>query len=234
MSKWNISHSVNNGQQQPIPRVTHSNKAESRLIAILLRALVSMFNTNSLYTAQLAQPNLTTAPFLLHLLSSPSLKTNMPIPPSHADIPPFPPPSTFSILPDIYLLIARLSIYQQAQQTASQAQSQTQAQSDSQTQPQTQPPQAPQPAQNLGPPLDIIELPAQVYPIKQRIAKARAAVAALPDVDRSVEEQEHEIHELQRTVALLKARLGKLGAIAAGAHNEADPKPDVVMDGVEE
>jgi hypothetical protein len=160
----------------------------------------------------------------------------MPSTDPHADIPPFPPPSTFSILPDIYLLIARLTIYQQAQQTATQAQSQTQPQSDSrtQTQTQTQPPQAPHPAQNLGPPLDIKELPAQVYPIKQRIAKARAAVAALPDVDRSVAEQEHEIHELQRTLALLKARLGKLGAIAAAGHGEAEAKPDVVMEGVEE
>ncbi|KAI1610011.1 hypothetical protein EDD36DRAFT_498803 [Exophiala viscosa] len=147
--------------------------------------------------------------------------------PSHPDIPPFPEPSTFSILPDIYLLIARLTIYQQAQQQKSQSDSETQTI-------QTQPP----PAQNLGPPLDIKELPAQVYKIKQRIAKARAAVSALPDVDRSENEQETEVQELQRTIKLLKQRLGKLGAIAAGGNSEeqadTEAKEDVDMEGAEE
>ncbi|KIX00702.1 uncharacterized protein Z518_09767 [Rhinocladiella mackenziei CBS 650.93] len=159
-------------------------------------------------------------------------------PPSHPDVPPFPSPSTFSILPDIYLLIARLNILQTGggQQTSqnppSSSQSQSQPQTQAQTQPTSQPSAAststtPTPHLHTGPPLDLKDLPAQVYPIKQRLAKARAAVSALPDVERSVEEQEAEIRELERTVALLKRRLGKLGEIATGKQEEGD----VVMGG---
>lgn len=214
---------------------------------------------------------------------------------SHPDIPPFPSPSTFSILPDIYLLIARLNILQtqhhhQQQQPGSQ---QTQAQSQSQSQqlshptpsttlaggptsssnnnntqaaPSTQstthihhnhhlsgttPPAAtatptttnavtPRHIQTSGPPIDAKELPAHVYPIKQKLVKARAAVLTLPDLDRSVEEQEVEMRQLQREVALLKARLAKLGGIAgrsAAAAPVAAPKgsnsvADTAMQGV--
>ena len=152
--------------------------------------------------------------------------------PSHPDVPPFPSPSTFSSLPDIYLLIARLNILQQAttQTASSQAGSSSQTQQQSQTQTSaTQQQQQQQPPQHLetgGPALEIKDLPSQVYGIKQRIAKAKAAVQVLPDVERSVEEQEREIRELQRTVGLLRGRLGKLAGIAAEGG-------DVVMKGVE-
>ncbi len=149
---------------------------------------------------------------------------------SHPDVPPFPSPSTFSILPDIYLLIARLNILQQAttQTGPSQAESssQTQQQSQTQTSSTQQQQQPPQHLQTGGPALELKDLPSQVYGIKQHIAKARAAVQVLPDVERSVEEQEREIRELRRTVGLLRGRLGKLAGIAAEGG-------DVVMKGVE-
>lgn len=201
------------------------------------------------------------------------------IPTTHPDIPPFPSPSTFSILPDVYLLIARLNILQSqqapsSQQTQAQTQTQTQSQSQPQTQTQSQPlssststgavgasqsqsqpgqttPRTPSATSNLtggastqqlppppvpstqttttsaalttrhiqtsGPTIDAKELPAHIYPIKQKLAKARAAVSTLPDLDRTVDEQEAEIRRLLRDVALLKARLAKLGGIAGGS-----------------
>ncbi|KAG9780455.1 hypothetical protein KCU88_g3769, partial [Aureobasidium melanogenum] len=159
---------------------------------------------------------------------------------SHPDIPPFPSPSTFSILPDIYLLIARLNILHQnppststSDPTQSQTQTQAQSQSQSQTQlsatsnvvgAQTQTQQESSSNQTAPPhhlltdtPLDLKDLPAQIYPIKQKLVKARAAVTALPDIERTVEEQEEEIRDLERTVGLLKKRLGLLAAVAATA-----------------
>ncbi|KEF62675.1 uncharacterized protein A1O9_00648 [Exophiala aquamarina CBS 119918] len=188
------------------------------------------------------------------------------IPTTHPDIPPFPSPSTFSILPDVYLLIARLNILQSQQAPGSQqTQSQTQTQSQSQVQThqpssssttvigasQSQPrqttfsatsnltggthtqqlPPPPLPStqtatntapltsrhiQTTGPAIDAKELPAHIYPIKQKLVKARSAVSTLPDLDRTVDEQEAEIRLLLRDVALLKARLAKLGGIACG------------------
>ncbi|OAP65488.1 hypothetical protein AYL99_01460 [Fonsecaea erecta] len=197
---------------------------------------------------------------------------------AHPDIPPFPSPSTFSILPDIWLLLARLNILhhppQQLQQQQQQQQQQqtTQAQTNGHHQtPQQQQTQHPPPSSSHGHPtsqtapsstpsqqsqtlptqphshshsqqsqsqpplpsagsatgpaatapifhgaplLDLKDLPAQIYPLKQRLAKARAAVTGLPDVARTVEEQEAEIHRLERMVKGLRGRLGLLGEMA--------------------
>ncbi|KAK5061086.1 hypothetical protein LTR84_007628 [Exophiala bonariae] len=181
--------------------------------------------------------------------------------PSHPDIPPFPSPSTFSILPDIYLLIARLNILQNpgqpnSHQTHTQAPTHTQSQSQFQSQQLLSTPtpalsqatptgtlaggsntQAAPPStqstttrhiQTSGPPIDVKELPAHVYPIKQKLVKARAAVSALPDLDRSVEEQEIEIRQLEREVALLNGRLAKLGGIAGRSANAAAEDTDML------
>ncbi|OQV01035.1 hypothetical protein CLAIMM_06452 [Cladophialophora immunda] len=176
---------------------------------------------------------------------------------AHPDVPPFPSPATFSILPDIWLLLARLNILHQQlppqtpaqtnghhQQPPSSASSQQQqGHPPSQTLPsttasqqsQTLPPPPPPPAGNASAPapapapapafpgaplLDLKDLPAQIYPLKQRLAKARAAVTALPDVDRTVAEQEAEICRLERVVSGLKGRLSLLGEIAAKVGGE--------------
>jgi hypothetical protein len=65
-------------------------------------------------------------------------------------------------------------------------------------------------------------LPGQIYPLKQKLARARAAVEELPDVERTVEEQEVEIQRLEAMVKALRTRLGGLGEIAR-------EKPDAEM-----
>lgn len=74
-----------------------------------------------------------------------------------------------------------------------------------------------------------------MYPIKQKLVKARAAVSALPDLERTVDEQEVEIRQLLQEVALLKARLAKLGGIASTSAASAGPalSGDAAMQGVE-
>jgi len=148
-------------------------------------------------------------------------------PTTHPDIPPFPSPATFAILPDIYLLIARLSILQVQPNTAAEPVTAAAASS------------APSSHYLVtGPPLEPKDLPSYVYPIKQKIAKARAAVQALPDVERSVRDQEREIALLERRVESLTGRLAKLGAIAGESEVKAEPggtrtEQDVVMQGVD-
>ena len=53
-----------------------------------------------------------------------------------------------------------------------------------------------------------------MYPFKQKLAKARASVSALPDVDRTVKEQQVEIRRLEAMIRALRARLELLGEIA--------------------
>ncbi|OAG38793.1 hypothetical protein AYO21_06988 [Fonsecaea monophora] len=200
-------------------------------------------------------------------------------PTAHPDIPPFPSPSTFSFLPDIWLLLVRLDLLNPERQhlrplTEAQTQAQTnghqqsttnqtqqplsvslsisssqQGQQASQNPPSTTPSQQsqalpPPPLPGAGaaatapttttttgaaatttlfygaPLLDLKDLPAQVYPLKQRLAKARAAVTALPDMDRTVAEQEDEIRRLERMIKGLKGRLARLGEVAAEAGSE--------------
>jgi hypothetical protein len=59
--------------------------------------------------------------------------------------------------------------------------------------------------------LDIQELAAAAGPIKIRIQKARAAVKELPDMDRSIAEQEEEIAELKNRIAKMRDMLKGLG-----------------------
>jgi hypothetical protein len=177
--------------------------------------------------------------YLLPLDKMPVAAASSASPASQPDVlAPFPSASTFAILPDIYLLIARLNILQQQQQPKSQTTSQPSQTQQSQTQ-SAGPSQAAaasssssQPPAHLqtGPALDIKDLPAQVYKIKQRLEKARAAVSALPDIQRSLEEQEREIQDLERHVGLLKGRLHKLGRIATATKQT---EVDSVMEGVE-
>jgi hypothetical protein len=125
-----------------------------------------------------------------------------------ADIPPFPPPSLFSILPEIYLLISRIELLQQNAGAAL--------------------PTTPGGNSSVAP-MTLQELPAAIQPIKTQILKAKAAVQSLPDVDRTVEEQEVEIKRLEVKIAGLKKRLALLGSRAA----QGSRAEDVAMTGVE-
>jgi hypothetical protein len=151
----------------------------------------------------------------------------MPSPQTHPDVPPLPPPSTFSILPDIYILLARLNLLHQSQLNGHSQPSQTQASSTQHLPSQTQSSattgsQIPPSILNGATLLELKDLPGQIYPLKQKLARARAAVEELPDVERTVEEQEVEIQRLEAMVKALRTRLGGLGEIAR-------EKPDAEM-----
>ncbi|KAA8646052.1 hypothetical protein EYZ11_001942 [Aspergillus tanneri] len=68
---------------------------------------------------------------------------------------------------------------------------------------------------NAHPSLDIKGLPTEVSSIKIRIQKAQAVVEGLPDVQRSVDEQEEEIEELEDRITRLKSVIADFGKRAA-------------------
>ena len=118
-----------------------------------------------------------------------------PRPNTRPEIPPFPSPQTFDILPEIYALIARLQLPSSNLNDPSAAQS----------------------TDSLTPK----DLPAAAVPIKLKIQKARSAVQALPDVSRTVEEQEREIKALEGRNESLRLKVEKLAELARRAR-EAD------------
>ena len=77
------------------------------------------------------------------------------------------------------------------------------------------------------------DLPQEIIPIKQKIAKAKAAVAALPDMNRTIAQQEVEIKALERKIAMYKKRIAGLGRRATEPVSEAKDAADVVMEGIE-
>lgn len=78
-------------------------------------------------------------------------------------------------------------------------------------------------------PLETRELPAQTYVIKKGITHAKEIVRGLPDINRTIEQQEAEMKELRLSVAGLRQRLGELGQIARN-----DNVQDTVMRGIAE
>jgi hypothetical protein len=138
-------------------------------------------------------------------LKMPSLE---PLPETSANIPPFPPPSLFSILPEIYLLISRIELLQQNAGAAL--------------------PTTPGENSSVAP-ITLQELPAAIQPIKTQILKAKAAVQSLPDVELTVEEQGVEIKALEVKIAGLRRRLALLGSRAG----QGIKGQDVAMTGVE-
>lgn len=80
-----------------------------------------------------------------------------------------------------------------------------------------QPPAAtPTPAQlSADGPLEIQHVATAANDVRLKIQKARRAVLALPDVDRTCEDQEEEIEDLEARIARLKASLRQLGRPAA-------------------
>ncbi|KAL5000205.1 RNA polymerase II transcription mediator complex subunit 9-domain-containing protein [Aspergillus recurvatus] len=72
---------------------------------------------------------------------------------------------------------------------------------------------------DLLPPLDVKNLPTEVSSIKIRIQKAQAVVEGLPDVDRSVAEQEKEIRDLKDKISRLKSVISDFGRRADNARS---------------
>lgn len=77
------------------------------------------------------------------------------------------------------------------------------------------------------PPLDVKNLPTETHSVKIRIQKARAVVEGLPDVQRSVEEQQHEISELEDRVARLRSVISHFGT-RAGQDPADEPRVTAV------
>ncbi|KAF2177871.1 hypothetical protein K469DRAFT_601609 [Zopfia rhizophila CBS 207.26] len=110
-------------------------------------------------------------------------------PPTPTTAPALPSPSTFDILPDLHKLLSRLI--------------------NTSTQP---PAPTPTPSQPSGDgPLEIQHLATAATELKLKIQKARRAVMALPDIDRTCEDQHEEIEDLEARIARLKRVLRGLG-----------------------
>lgn len=132
-----------------------------------------------------------------------------------ADLTPFPEPSTFAILPEIYLLLSRIALLQQQSSNGTSGSPANEA-------------QVANPL-NLAP-LDVKDLTAAIYPIRQKIQKAKEAVTGMVDVNRSIEEQEAEIKALEAKAQALRGRLALLGGIAGEGLKK---NQEEVMEGVE-
>jgi hypothetical protein len=134
------------------------------------------------------------------------------VPSTHPDIPTFPSAAVFTFLPEIFSLLSRVQKSQQARQQANGVSTSPLAAA-----PTTSPALTTTTSNEASQPLELKDLPAAIYPLKQKIQKAREAVSVgMVDVDRSIDEQEREIRELEARCTLLKSRLGELGVRAAG------------------
>ncbi|KAJ6020658.1 hypothetical protein N7540_006162 [Penicillium herquei] len=143
---------------------------------------------------------------------------------------PFPSPQTFEIIPPLHGTLLRLLSHQGASNGVSGAgeasgapgasseghQQDQQASSNGTNGGSTSQAVAGVPLDpNAHPPLDVKDLPTETSSVKIRIQKARAVVEGLPDIDRSVEEQEEEIAGLQDQVSRLEFVISDLKRLAA-------------------
>ncbi len=95
-----------------------------------------------------------------------------------------PPPTAFDILPDLHSLLKRLL--------------------------DTAP--TPAPSQSAADsPLEIQHVATAATDIRLKAQRAQRAVMALPEIDRTCEDQEEEIEDLEARIARLKASLRELG-----------------------
>lgn len=112
--------------------------------------------------------------------------------------PALPYPATFDVLPDLHKLLSRL-INTSAQPPA----------------------HTPTPNEPSGDgPLEIQHLATAATALKLKISKARRAVMALPDMDRTCEDQQEEIEYLEARIARQKAALQGLGQPEAEADGD--------------
>ncbi|KAJ5523074.1 hypothetical protein N7513_012618 [Penicillium frequentans] len=118
---------------------------------------------------------------------------------------PFPSPQTFEIIPPLHGGLGASEAHQQDQQAPSSGNNGTSQAVQ----------EVPTLDPNAHPPLDVKDLPTQTSSVKIRIQKARAVVEGLPDVQRSVEEQQREIAELEDRVARLRSVITDFGSRAA-------------------
>jgi hypothetical protein len=133
---------------------------------------------------------------------------------------PFPSPQTFEIIPPLYGILVRLLSQKNTSNGTSGAPGDTTGAPGASAETN----QAAQQANNgtgshdvpvldpaTHPPLDVKDLPTETSSVRIRIQKARTVVEGLPDVERSVEEQQKEIAELEDRVARLRSVISDFG-----------------------
>ncbi|QDS71418.1 hypothetical protein FKW77_003330 [Venturia effusa] len=145
----------------------------------------------------------------------PSTTAHTPVLPS-TETDPFPPPETFDFLPLLHVLLRRISVPSGAPlpnldgpSVVEGAEAASVADSSDKI-------------WDLKNHLDIKNLGPAVSHVKVRIQRARVAVRAMPDIDRSVEEQEEEIQELERMIERQRGVLRGLGQGRAAAGDKMD------------
>lgn len=110
--------------------------------------------------------------------------TRASLPPTRSATPALPPPTTFDILPDLHKLLKRIIDAPPAD-----------------------------PASHAAPadgPLEIQHVATAATDIRLKMQRAQRAVMALPEMDRTCEDQEDEIEDLEARIARLHASLRAL------------------------
>lgn len=123
---------------------------------------------------------------------------------------PFPSPQTFDILPPLHALLVRLL-------SSSSPGNQDTTSAGPESTPSGQPGETLLPASGS---LDPKALVTGASAVKIRTQKARNAIEALPDMDRTVSEQENEIAELEKRISRLKEVIGEFGERSEKVVNE--------------
>ena len=121
-----------------------------------------------------------------------------------------PPPHTFDILPALHEILARVDCHFSPKSTEAAALDEG-IDSDGNTGERHTDLQ----------PLDPQQLPAEVLSIKQKIRKAIRELEKLPDMERSVEEQQEEIEELEGKIMRQRAMIAMLGEMAQEVQDRA-------------
>ncbi|KAJ5188783.1 Mediator complex subunit Med9 [Penicillium cf. griseofulvum] len=177
-------------------------------------------------------------------VGTPLLKSPMPETPFNKDAPTppqtvlFPSPQTFEIIPSLHGILSRLLSSKGQQPGSSDAPGDTtELPGVSQTQTQQASSNTPNGGHNgnnasshavpgvsvLGsstrPPLDVKTLPTETSSVRIRIQKARIVVEGLPDVHRSVDDQQREIAELEGRVRRLRSVISDFGSRAGMLHD---------------
>ncbi|KAK2763737.1 hypothetical protein FQN54_009353 [Arachnomyces sp. PD_36] len=149
---------------------------------------------------------------------------------------PFPSPQVFDVLPPLHALLLRLIASQESTNQQQQPTTSGPEVSSTPVVPPTSnnnnrdtlaPPQPPNNNQqqtttpnalptSLKPDLDTKSLLTESSSVKIRIQKAKTALEGLPDIDRTVREQEEEIRELEKRIGGLKGVVGEFGRRSAG------------------
>jgi hypothetical protein len=153
---------------------------------------------------------------------------------------PFPSPQTFEIIPPLHGILLRLLSPKdssigasgapgngtEAQTESNQAQSQqlpssvTDAVNNDHTTASQVVPEGSLVDSSAHPPLDVKNLPTETSSVKIRIQKARTVAEGLPDVHRTVEDQQKEIAELETHMTRLRSVISEFGTRAEMLHED--------------